>query len=70
MLMEGKIRPKYAVKHLKTFIIELLGSKNIYFNTKISSLALLQPEIFAKLVRHHVDFAYFPKPDFGSFKPK
>ena len=27
-------------------------------------------EIFAKLVGYHVDSAYFPKPDFGSFKPK
>ena len=70
MLIDGKIRHKNAAKHLENFIIELLGSKNIYFNTKINSLALLQPEILAKLVRHHVDFAYFPKPDFGSFKPK
>ena len=70
MLIDGKIRHKNAAKHLENIIVELLGSKNIYFSTKINSLALLQPEILAKLVRHHVDFAYFPKPDFGSFKPK
>ena len=43
------MRHKYAAKHLITFIIELLGSKNIYFNTKINSLALLQPEILANI---------------------
>ena len=70
MLVDGKIRHKYAAKHLKTFIIQFLGSKNIYFDTKINSLVLLEPEILVKLVRHHVDFAHFPKPDFHSFRPK
>ena len=68
--MSRKRRHKYPINHFKTFINELLGSNNIYFNTKINSLALLQPEIFGKLVRHNVDFTQIPKLDFHSFKPK
>ena len=55
MLVDGKIRHKYAAKHLKTFIIQFLVSKNIYFDTKINSLVLLEPEILVKLGLVYLD---------------